>query len=84
MNPIANRLLDLRRKGMIPDEILFLYGISGDFPERHVYVSMTIAERQSMWQKRMEQRFGLAWRRRFDNLPFFAKDCVHNWLKEGF
>jgi hypothetical protein len=85
-DPIAARLLALRQRGVVPDEVLLLYGISGDLPDQQTYQSMSAEDRRSFWQDRMEQRFGRDWRRRFDNLPtiLIKERRVHDWKKEGF
>lgn len=85
-DPIAARLIKLRQRGIMPEEVLLLYGISGDLPDQQTYQSMSIEDRRAFWQDRMGQRFGQAWRRRFNNLPniLIKERRVHDWKKEGF
>lgn len=86
IDPVAARLLSLRRQGLIPEETLMLYGISGDLPDRDAYAAMATEERRALWQNRMQQAFGRNWQREFTNLPaIFTKEReIHNWIKEGF
>ena len=88
-NRTAIRMTQLHEQGRISDDMMMLYGISGDLPERHVYIELSEEEKEALFGERMERRFGLDWRRRFSNLPTFLRRRMfvqekHNWLKEGF
>lgn len=82
---IASRLLQLHQSGSISEDVLVLYGISGELPERNTYHLMTVEERKVLWTRRMEERYGPTWRR---HAPGFSKLwetlATHNWIKEGF
>lgn len=84
----ASKMLELKEKGIISEETLILYGISGPLPDRHVYIQMSENEKERLWSERMERRFGEDWRRRLNIRPnFLRRKCekiAHNWLKEGF
>ena len=89
-NRTAIRMTQLHEQGAISDEMMLLYGMSGDLPERTQYLNLSDEEKQALWEQKMERRLGMNWRRRFDELPnflskkrFFGR-CFHNWLKEGF
>ena len=58
---------ELHKKGIISDEIMILYGISGELPEINMYKEMSFEEKQSIWEEKMEDRFGPEWRQRFNN-----------------
>lgn len=53
---IANRLQTMYEEGRISEELLILYGISGDLPELHVYHALTDEEKAALWESRMERR----------------------------
>jgi hypothetical protein len=86
------RMSQLHEQGIITDEVMALYGISGDLPERRMYVGLSIEEKQSLWEERMENRLGPNWRDRFsngvNNLCFFTNKKIEyiktNWTKFGF
>ena len=87
---LSLKMNDLHRRGIINEEILVLYGISGDLPERNMYMSLTQEEKQALWEERMESRFGPNWRNRFSNLGLrlFTHDkkefSKFSWIKDGF
>lgn len=87
---LALRMNQLHEKGIINEELMILYGISGDLPERGMYMSLTQEEKQAFWNERMETRFGPNWRRRFSSigLRIFNLNKKEynevNWSKEGF
>ena len=87
-NRTAIRMTQLHQRGLISDEMMLLYGISGELPERRVYIELSEGEKEAFFDERMERRFGPDWRRRFSNLPTFLQRRMftqkHNWLKEGF
>lgn len=85
-NKTSIRMAQLHQKGIISDEVMLLYGISGDLPERRVYAQLTESEKQVLWEDRMEQKLGPQWKRHIRNLPsmFCETKGVHNWLQEGF
>jgi len=82
------RMLELHEQGVISDQVMMLYGISGDLPERNFYDGLTPDEKRELWAERMERRLGENWRRRFENLPHLLQvrieQITHDWLKEGF
>jgi hypothetical protein len=87
-NRTAIRMTQLHEKGLISNDTMLLYGISGDLPEYGMYMAMSDEEKEALWTERMERRFGPNWRQRFNNLPPLLrqklKNSTHNWLKEGF
>lgn len=64
---LSLKMNELHKKGIISDEIMILYGISGELPERNMYAEMSVEEKQSVWEEKMEDRFGPEWRQRFSN-----------------
>lgn len=84
----ANKMIELKNKGIISEETLILYGISGPLPERNVYLNMSSSDREHLWMNRMSRRFGSDWQDRLNIQPNFFKSklesITHNWLKEGF
>ena len=85
-----HQLLEWHDQGLVSDEIVLLYGISGTFPEQHEYAAMTPRQREALWSERLESRLGRNWRERFYRrgftLPAFLRrvEHTHNWLTEGF
>lgn len=86
------RMNQLYQKGLITDEVLLMYGISGDMPEIHMYMSLTSEEKERVWSERMEDRYGPNWATDFRRLNIVVPVFVHgiyeincvNWQKEGF
>jgi len=56
-NKFAERLLKLYRQGRVSEEVLLLYGISGNLPEKSVYQEMTAEERRDFWNQRSRENF---------------------------
>jgi hypothetical protein len=86
-NRTAIRMAQLHQKGIISDQVMLLYGISGELPERQVYARLTEREKLAIWEERMGNRFGPDWRTHISTLPsMFREDrhSGHNWLQEGF
>ena len=90
-NRTGIRMAQLHQQGRISDEMMLLYGLSGDLPDRPSYISLNEEEKEALFSERMERRFGPNWRDRFDDLPRFLRRRTwiedpqsHNWLKEGF
>lgn len=89
---LALKMNQLHQRGIVSDEILLLYGISGDLPEREMYIELNSDEKQALWEERMESRFGPNWRnmfaRRNIGQPLFSHRKFEykktNWLTEGF
>lgn len=85
---LGQRMNELHQQGIISDEVLLLYGISGRLPERHVYQGMSRAERRRMWVERLERRFGRDWethlRLRLPEMFRNPEDRQVNWIREGF
>lgn len=88
----AIRMTQLHEKGIISDEVMVLYGISGELPDRRMYMQLSTEEKQFLWEEKMESRLGPNWRSRFsngvNNLYFFPKNKLEyiktNWNKFGF
>ena len=84
----VTRMIELHEQGLISDQVMMLYGISGDMPDRDFYKGLTTEEKRELWADRMEERLGENWRRRFENLPPLLQERIeritHNWLTEGF
>lgn len=93
----ALTLTKLHERGVITDQTLLMYGISGELPERHMYMAMSPEEKERLWSERMESRFGPNWLSRFDQngdtpLPIFrgrtwgrhTERTEVNWRLEGF
>lgn len=86
-NRTAIRMAQLHQQGKISDQVMLLYGISGDLPERRVYARLTEREKRTLWEDRMEMRFGPNWRNHVNNLPPMFQEQqfeIHNWRQEGF
>ncbi len=89
---LSLKMNQLHQRGIVSDEILLLYGISGELPERNMYMELSQEEKQSIWEERMESRFGPNWRNRFDRRnvgqPLFSTRKFEynkvNWTKDGF
>lgn len=85
---MALRMNELHQKGVISEQVLVLYGISGPLPERNMYAALSAEEKEAIWVQRMESRFGPNWRQRFRNLPAILQRRIEtttiNWRKEGF
>jgi hypothetical protein len=79
-------------RGLISDQMMMLYGISGALPDRGTYNSMTQEEKERLWSDRMEARFGPNWLEQFRDrnvaLPIPRRASVEqpivNWRVEGF
>lgn len=85
-NRTAIKMSQLHERGIISDQVLMLYGISGDLPERHVYSQLTIEEKRELWEDRMERRFGPTWRTNIRSVPRMFQETHggHDWIREGF
>lgn len=85
---MARNLLKMRERGLVNDEMLLMYGISGDLPERHIYTAMTPEQRREFFHSRMESRFGPNWRRfvtlEWSEQIFEDREILEDWLTEGF
>jgi hypothetical protein len=89
---LALRMNQLHQQGIISDDIMMLYGISGELPDRSMYMEMTPEEKQSVWEERMENRLGPNWRQRFSNrntnFGILSRTKIEyskiNWSSEGF
>lgn len=90
---LSLKMNQLHQRGVISDEVMVLYGISGPLPDRDSYSGMTTDEKRVMWEERMSNRFGPNWRERFSQrvnaMPFFTwrqvkSDQIINWQREGF
>jgi hypothetical protein len=88
-NRTAIRMAGLREKGLISEETMLLYGMSGELPERTAYRIMTIEEKRALWEQRMERTLGPNWRDHIGRVPHLLQKKriefeIHDWLKEGF
>lgn len=84
---IIRQLLKMRDRGEISEEVLILYGISGDLPDQAMYLQMSQDEQRELWTGRMENRYGSDWRAIFRNPPIFVKEAENkkqDWKIEGF
>lgn len=86
---LATKLLEMRGRGQVSDETLFLYGVSGELPNRTTYDQLTLKEKRTIWEERMKNRYGVTWREHFRTLPsIFEEDVreeiIDEWMKEGF
>lgn len=89
----ALRLARLRTEAQISDELLLLYGISGELPSQEQYLNFTDEEKYLFWDDRMQVRFGPGWRNAFPDvtLPVFLRQRSfwiakekNEWIKAGF
>jgi hypothetical protein len=88
-NRTAIKMAQLREQGVISEETLMLYGMSGDLPDRRVYRAMSDEEKRAIWEERMERSFGPNWRDHVAHVPPLLQKRsvefeIHNWSKEGF
>lgn len=86
------RMKQLHEQGIISDEVLLLYGISGEMPSPEVYAEMSREERLEIFQSRIENKFGPQWQRQlpfiFRKMPFLTRIGYEpfkvDWIREGF
>ncbi len=79
------KLLKMKELGQISQELLLLYGISGEMPSRTEYMRMTTEERKLLWHKRMQEQYGYNWRSLFKTVPkLLEQSNIHDWKIEGF
>lgn len=87
-NRTAIRMTQLHEKGHISDEVLLMYGIQGELPERLAYVGLSNEEKRIMWEERIEGRLGPNWREHVRYVPPLLvkeKQCENvNWRRDGF
>lgn len=90
---LSRRMNQLHQQGIINDQTMLMYGISGDLPERSMYFSLSPEQKQAIWEEKMSNRFGPNWRnvvsRNVTRLLVFHKEkplqsSKVNWAKEGF
>lgn len=85
MTPTAMKLVRMRDRGLIGEDLLLLYGISGSLPSHDVYSNMSPEERRHFIQSRMQERFGPQWQELFETLPpIFGLEILANWPRDGF
>jgi hypothetical protein len=77
-------LTQLHQQGRVSDEFMILYGIQGEFPEQHIYNSMTISQKADMLANGMEDRLGPNWKNRFGAKFKTIEHVTHNWMDYGF
>jgi len=89
-NVTKTNLINLHRQGRISDEILLLYGISGELPNIEKYSKLSVAEKQSVWSEKLESNLGSDWERqigRIKKMPAVFRGRSFgkpNWRREGF
>lgn len=81
---LALKLNRMFQQGKITEETLVLYGISGELPDRNLYVTLSPEEKQEIWSRRMENTYGPNWRRSFRRTFIQKIDNEINWKQEGF
>ena len=87
LSDMTCQILRLYESGLISEHLLYIYGISGELPEREVYYRMSDQEKETYWDQKMSSKFGECWRNFFTELPTFLNKrdfFSHNWLVEGF
>ena len=89
ITPFAQKLLEQHERGLINDQFLIMYGVSGELPDRTAYYRLSDEEKVALWEDRMRRKLGPNWRDRLDRLPNFL--CRHfteaktiDWIREGF
>ena len=78
------RMIELKAKGLIPDEAIFLYGISGDLPDLESYSKLSRDEIKKLWEDRLKSKLGKNWRKIVSKIPAIFCDENFDWEKEGF
>lgn len=87
------KMIQLHEQGLISDQVLLMYGISGDLPERDAYNTMSSEEKERLWHERIKSRLGPNWMERFSGrnlpLPIFPKRRFEtrpliSWKHDGF
>ena len=86
---LAKNLIRLKEQGIITDNTLLLYGVSGDLPEQRTYQQLNLEESRSFWERKFRNRYGDSWRNYFDTLPSIfdeshKAELSKEWPKEGF
>lgn len=85
---LAQTLKRLHASGAISDEMLLLYGVSGDLPDLQTYQSLTPGERRRLWSDRIASKLGPDWPSRLGGsraaLPVFETPRPNHWQREGF
>ena len=87
---LSETMVKMHEKGEISDEILLLYGMSGDLPDPEWLRTLEDHELDKFWNKKMSKQLGENWRERFRSLPAFLRRVVVSnrliprWLKDGF
>jgi hypothetical protein len=91
---MAINMTRLHERGVISDQTLLMYGISGELPERRTYMGMSSEEKERLWAERLEARLGPNWSERFsdrnlrlpivENRRWFETQTIVNWRQEGF
>lgn len=89
---MASKMKELHAKGMINDQVLLMFGISGDLPELSSYNRLSTEQKNTIWNEKLSNRFGGNWREDFveKGIPVIAVRQLKsiksdiNWRKEGF
>ena len=89
------KMNELHSKGVINDQTLLMFGISGDLPDVSSYNRLTTEEKSTIWNEKLANRFGNNWREDFNRkaIPLITVRRLKasnadldkiNWRKEGF
>ena len=84
---LRDRMVEMHTEGIITDEVLSLYAMSGPLPSRLEYSRMTAIQKEEFWEERAESNLGVEWRVHLGDRADFMKMPVRkkvNWAKEGF
>lgn len=91
-NRLRDKMINLYERGIVSNEIMMLYAISGPLPDVLEYRKMRAEQKEEFWSNRIEQNLGdvpqtrLNWREFQNKLRewFQFEDRKVNWMKEGF
>lgn len=86
---LSIKMNDLHSRGIISDEVMILYGISGPLPEQRMYSDLAADKKQAIWEEKMSNTFGPNWKSRFTINVRASKEFTFDvekvqWTKEGF
>lgn len=93
VTPLARNLLKLHEQGKVTTNMLLLYGVQGDIPERHpvLHRDLSQEEKAEIIRERFRQRFGENWERTIGHLvPKWLRHrkewsiTTVDWSKDGF
>lgn len=93
ISPMARNLLNLFDQGKISQNMLLIYGVQGEIPDRHPVIarSLTKTEKSVILRKRMQHRFGDDWEQKIGHfippwLRLHKEKTIKpvDWSKDGF